>query len=214
MVQDLGEPPLERRRGDLIMTYIRSFLPWIALAVLTGTVDVRWAASVALALAAWLIVVQRRTGHGWDALVIECSAVAFLAAYTAAAFAAPDSDFLAHYGGALSALWLAVTAWGSHALGRPFTLGIARTHAPEQVWRSALFLRINRVISAVWAAAFTVCGVGTVLLRHYRPDAGTARTLLTIGAFVLPMMFTARFPDAARARWAARDGALRAEAAE
>lgn len=138
------------------MGHLRSFAPWIAVAVLTGTVDLRWAALTGLLLALALVVTQRRAYRGWDALVIEASAVVFLAGYTCAAFAAPDSTAVAHYGPPLSSLWLAATAWGSLALGRPFTLGIARTQTPEHVWKSPLFLRVNRVITAVWAAAFTL----------------------------------------------------------
>ncbi|MGV9249068.1 hypothetical protein [Streptomyces sp. NPDC003710] len=185
------------------MGYIRSFLPWIAVAALTGTVDLRWAVLTGLVLAAGLVVAQRRAGRGWDALVIECSAVVFFAAYAVAAFAAPGSSALAHYGSPLSSLWLAATAWGSLALGRPFTLGIARTQVPEHLWHSPLFLRVNRHITIVWASAFTLSGIGGVPLRHYLPGAGTARTLLTVATFVLPVLFTVRYPDIARARFAA-----------
>jgi uncharacterized membrane protein len=185
------------------MGYVRSFVPWIAVAVLTGTVDLRWAVLTGLVLAAVLVAVQRREKRGWDALVIECSAVVFFAAYAVAAFAAPDSAALAHFGPPLSSLWLAATAWGSLALGRPFTLGIARTQVPEALWRSPLFLRVNRHITLVWASAFTLSGIGGVLLRHYRPDDGTTRTLLTVAGFVLPVLFTVRYPDVARARFAA-----------
>ncbi|MFJ3789515.1 hypothetical protein [Kitasatospora sp. NPDC090091] len=189
------------------MGYIRSFVPWIAVAVLTGTVDIRWAALTGLVLAVGLVVVQRRAGRGWDAQVIEVSAVVYLAGFTAAAVLAPHSAAVAHYGSALSSLWLAATAWGSLAVGRPFTLGIARTQVPEQLWRSPLFLQVNRTITAVWAVAFTLSGAGAALLRHYRPDDSSARTLLTIAAFVLPVMFTMRYPEIARTRHAAGRGA-------
>ncbi|GAA1118153.1 hypothetical protein GCM10009663_67700 [Kitasatospora arboriphila] len=142
----------------------------------------------------------RRAGLGWDALVIEGSAVLFFAASTAAAAAAPDSALVTEYGQPLSSLWLAATAWGSLAVGRPFTLGIARSQVPEHLWRSPLFLRVNRHITAVWAAAFTLSGAGGALLRHYRPEAGTARTVLTVASFVLPIVFTVRYPEIARAR--------------
>ncbi|MFJ9815802.1 hypothetical protein ACIRU3_11090 [Streptomyces sp. NPDC101151] len=185
------------------MGHVRSFVPWIVVAALTGTVDIRWAALAGLVLAVGLVAVQRRAGRGWDAQVIECSAVAFFAVYTAAAFAAPGSTAVTHYGPALSSLWLAATAWGSLAVGRPFTLGIARTQVPEHVWGSPLFLHINRVITTVWATAFALGGIGGALLRHYQPGDGTARTLLTVASFVVPIMFTVRYPEIARTRHAA-----------
>lgn len=182
------------------MSYVRSFLPWIAVALLTGSVDIRYAVLTGLVLAVALLVAQRRAGRGWDAQVIECSAALFFAAYTAAAFAAPHAVLVTGYGSALSSAWLAVTAWGSLALGRPFTLGIARLSVPEEFWTSPLFLRVNRVITTVWAAAFTATAAGSALLRHYAPHDGTARTLLTVAGFLLPVVFTVRYPAIARAR--------------
>ncbi|WP_218835047.1 hypothetical protein [Streptomyces sp. Tue6028] len=202
------EPGSHEHWGTTVMGYIRSFVPWIAVAALTGTVDIRVAALTGLVLAAGLVAVQRRAGRGWDAQVIEGSAVVFFAAYTVAACVAPGSSAVVHYGPPLSSLWLAVTAWGSLAIGRPFTLGIARTQVPENRWNSPLFLHVNRVITVVWATAFTLCGIGGALLWRYRPEADTARTLLTVAAFVLPVLFTVRFPDIARARHAASRDAV------
>jgi hypothetical protein len=39
-----------------------------------------------------------------------------------------------------SSLWLALTVWGSLALGSPSTLGIARTTVPSEHWNSPLRL--------------------------------------------------------------------------
>ncbi|MGW1889192.1 hypothetical protein ACWCP6_02895 [Streptomyces sp. NPDC002004] len=182
------------------MSYLRSFLPWIVVTVLTGTIDLRYAVLAGLATALVLISAARRGGRGWDAIVIECSAAVFLAAYAVAVFAAPHQTLVQDYGSAASSLWLALTAWVSLAVGRPFTLGIARTTVPEEHWNSPLFIRVNNVITAVWAAAFTLSGAANALLHHYAPDNGTARTLVAVAGFVLPVLFTVRYPEAARAR--------------
>jgi hypothetical protein len=47
-------------------------------------------------------------------------------------------------------------ALGSLALGRPFTMQIAREQVPPELWNTEVFLRVNRAITAVWAAAFAV----------------------------------------------------------
>ncbi|MFI7339860.1 hypothetical protein ACIBUY_18240 [Streptomyces sp. NPDC050085] len=182
------------------MAYLRSFLPWIAVSVLIGTVDVRYALLVGLVLAVVLAVNQRRAGRAWDALVIEVSAAAFFAVSTAVAFAAPDSDFVEHYASAGSSLWLALVAWASIVVGRPFTLGIARTQVPEELWDSPVFLKVNVAISAVWAASFTVSGGGSAWLRHAQPDSSTGRTALTVVCIVVPILFTVRYPEIARSR--------------
>ncbi|MGD6743611.1 hypothetical protein ACOKM3_17410 [Streptomyces sp. BH106] len=182
------------------MAYLRSFLPWIAVSVLIGTIDVRYALLVGLVLAVALAAGQRRAGRAWDALVIEVSAAAFFAVGTGIAFALPDSDFVEHYASAGSSIWLALIAWGSLVIGRPFTLGIAKTQVPEEFWGSPVFRKVNVAITAVWAASFTVSGIGTAWLRHAQPGSDTARTVLTVACIALPILFTVRYPDIARAR--------------
>ncbi|OIV35707.1 hypothetical protein BIV57_20095 [Mangrovactinospora gilvigrisea] len=186
------------------MGYIRSFAPWIVVSVLTGMVDVRWAALAGLVLAAAIVARQRRAGQGWDALVVEASAALYFAGWTAWAFAAPHSPAVTTWGNPLATLWLAAMAWGSLAAGRPFTLGIARTQVPEALWTSPVFLRVNRIITAVWAAAFTLSGAASLLLRLEAPDAGAARIAVTVIGFVVPVVFTVRYPKIARERAQAR----------
>ncbi|WP_406094989.1 hypothetical protein [Streptomyces sp. NBC_01013] len=193
------------------MAYLRSFLPWIAVSVLVGTIDVRYALLAGLVLALALIVVQRRAGGDWAALVIETGAALYFAVCTTAAFAAPDSGLVTDYSSAGSSLWLALLAWGSLAIGKPFTRGIARTTVPAEHWDSPLFRRVNTVITAVWAAAFTIGGAGSVWLHHAQPDNSTARTVLTVICVVVPILFTVRYPEIARARSVAAAPARPAE---
>ncbi|MFE1951395.1 hypothetical protein ACFW9D_13090 [Streptomyces sp. NPDC059524] len=176
----------------------------IVVSLLIGTVDVRWALLVGLALAVVLAGAQRRGGRGWDALVIEVSAALYFAGCTVAAFAAPDSTLVEHYASAGSSLWFALVAWGSLGVGRPFTLGIARTQVPRELWGNPVFHKVNVVISAVWAASFTVSGIGTAWLRHAQPHDSVGRTVLTVLCVALPILFTVRYPDIARARAMAR----------
>ena len=127
---------------------LRGFLPWIAFAVVNGLADWRVGAIVAVALSVLLLVDNARTGHGLDEAVIESSAAIFFVVIALIAFAAPGSS-LQHHTGALAAAWLAVTAWGSVAIRKPFTLGIARRSVPEQFWHNPLFLRANMLIASV-----------------------------------------------------------------
>ncbi|MFI5823458.1 hypothetical protein ACIA8I_30835 [Streptomyces rishiriensis] len=185
------------------MQYLRSFLPWIVVSILIGSFDARLALGAGLVVALALIGYQRAGGRPWDAQVVEISATLFFAVATAVACAAPDSAFVEDYASAGSSLWLAMTAWGSLAVGRPFTLGIARTSVPSEHWNTPLFLSVNKAITAVWAAAFTVTGAGSALLHRYQPDSGGARTALTVAGIVLPILFTIRYPDIARSRFLA-----------
>ncbi len=175
--------------------FIRPFLPWIAYAVLSGVTDWRWGALAGLLLTGWGLVTLRRSGRGWDAAVIELGSVGYFVLVTAVAFADPGSPLHSWTRGG-SSLWLAAVAWGSLLIRRPFTLGIAKADVPPQYWHTPAFLRVNMIISAVWAAAFTVSGLTLPALSG---DSGAALAV-NIAGFAVPALFTARYTAAVRAR--------------
>jgi hypothetical protein len=179
------------------MNYLRGFVPWITFAAVS-TVGWQWGALAALALGAWLITQERRAGVTGDALILQWSTVVYFTALTAFSFARQDSG-LQHYTGALSLGWLAVTAWTTLAAKRPFTLGIARRQAPASLWDNPVFLRINVVLTSVWAAAFTV--TAAILTAVSAAHLGTSVAIpVQVAGFILPALFTARYPDRVRAR--------------
>ncbi|NBE50382.1 hypothetical protein [Streptomyces boluensis] len=184
------------------MSQIRGFIPWIAFVVVATRVDWRYGALAGFVLAAALLTADRRSGRAWDEVVIEASGVVFFAILGAVAFSVPDAP-VKDYGPAMSLGWLAATAWGSLAIRRPFTLGIARRRAPREVWELPLFHRINAVITGVWAGAFTVTAAVLAVLLHEAPQATAAVIAIKVVGFAAPGLFTALYPDRAIARHAA-----------
>ncbi|HWD04099.1 MAG TPA: hypothetical protein VG674_16800 [Amycolatopsis sp.] len=180
------------------MNYLKSFVPWIGFAIVSTQADWRYSALVGLVLAGGLLLLQRRGGKPWDTLIIELSATIFFVLLTAYAFADPTSP-LHPYVGTLSDGWLALTAWGSLAIRQPFTLGIARTMAPREVWNHPRFRRVNVVITAVWAASFTASLLAGGLLLTFAPHATVALIVIKVLGFVVPIAFTVRYTRGARA---------------
>src|SRR5438309_11049631 len=115
-----------------MLRYLRTFLPWIAFAVLSHGNDSRWGALTGLVLAAALLVYERRNGRPWDALIIEASSALYFLLLAAAALTIRPAP-LGGYGTAASDAWLGLVVWGSLVVRRPFTLGIARTTTPAEV---------------------------------------------------------------------------------
>ncbi|MEV4437394.1 hypothetical protein AB0K09_00005, partial [Streptomyces sp. NPDC049577] len=128
------------------MSYLRGFLPWIAFAVVS-TAGWQWGAVIALVVGLALLVQDRKAGVPAESLILEGSTVVFFVVLTALAFALPHSG-LRNYSGALALGWLAVTAWATVVIGRPFTTGIAKRQAPKEVWHTKVFRRINVVITS------------------------------------------------------------------
>ncbi|MEU5993489.1 hypothetical protein ABZ806_31350 [Spirillospora sp. NPDC047418] len=178
--------------------YARTFLPWILLAVVSGF-DVRAGAVSGLVAALVLLGQDLRRGHRADSLILEISTAVYMAALTALALTEPGSSVL-DYGASLAIGWLAVTAWGTLLLRRPFTAGIARRQVSAEIAATGLFRRINRVITAVWAAGFTVMAVVLGLVQHWAPDATALLVAVKVAGFAGPAVFTARYPDLARKR--------------
>ncbi|MGR6913570.1 hypothetical protein ACU635_04895 [[Actinomadura] parvosata] len=179
------------------MRGLLGFLPWIVYAFIATGDEWRWGAIAGLVIAAALVTVDRRSGKAWDEIVIETSAAVFFACLTVFSLVVPDSP-LTPYGPALVNVWLAGTAWGSLAIRKPFTLGIARTMAPKEVWETPRFYRVNAVITTVWAAAFTVAAVSLTLVLSVAPHATTLVIAIKALSFALPAVFTAWYPKRVR----------------
>jgi archaellum biogenesis protein FlaJ (TadC family) len=179
------------------MTYLRGFIPWIAFAAVSS-IGWQWGALAGLVLAAGLFAQGRRQGTPLDTQVLEISTIAYFVALTALSFLVPQSP-VQHFVGALSMAWLALTAWGGLAVKQPFTLGIAKQQTPEEYWRLPIFIRINVVLTAAWAIAFTLTAAVLAVLEA--TQAGVAVTIpVQVAGFVLPAIFTAKYPERVRAR--------------
>ena len=103
-----------------------------------------------------------------------------------------------------SLAWLGVTAWFSLLVKRPFTLGIARKSTPRQFWRTQVFYRVNAMITAFWAASFTVIAAGTAIAKVNH--AGIAVSVAIHFGYIAPIIFTSRYPKIVRARAVASAG--------
>lgn len=173
------------------MSYLRTFLPWIVFAVIPSAYW-QWGALAALVVAVGIIAQEKRSGTGFDALIIESGSAVFFAVLAAVAFAAPHSG-VHDYSPALSSGTLALVAGVSLAIGRPFTLGIAKRTTPREFWGLKPFVRTNVVITAVWTAAFALTAAVLAVIAHAGHGHSTLATLVQIAGFVVPMMFTVRY---------------------
>jgi hypothetical protein len=177
------------------------FLPWIVYAVIATSDNWRYGAVAGLVIALAVIVADRRAGKDWDQMVIESSAAVFFTVITLISFVSPDSPLMP-YGPALVNVWLGITSWGSLAIRKPFTLGIARSMTPPEVWQTPQFYRVNAIITSVWGVSFIVAAVSLAALLYVAPHATAAVLTIKIVTFVAPAVFTARYPKIVEARYA------------
>lgn len=188
----------------MLLYYVRTFLPWIVLAVVSGWND-KAGALAGLATVLLLLAQDLLRGHRADSLILELSTVVFMALLSALAFAAPDSSLM-DYGASMAIGWLALTAWGTVLAGRPFTEGVARRDVDAEIAATDLFKRITMVIAIVWAISFTVMAVVLAYVQHAAPDDTALLVAVKVAGFSIPAVFTGRYPAIAQKRHFARLG--------
>lgn len=175
--------------------------PWVLMSLIAGPGRFEEAASAAFGLtmvtmwAGWRRGVRVHLLEGFTAAFFGVLAVIGLLASPAVI------DWLQLWAGELSNLALAVFAVSTLAIGRPFTLPYAKDTTPEEHWGTREFRRINYVISAVWAAAFTVSAVsgaiGDAVLRD--GDNFWTAWIVPLGAIIFAVSFTDFYPEYATA---------------
>ncbi|MCI3275029.1 hypothetical protein [Streptomyces cylindrosporus] len=190
-----------------IVGYMRGFVPWIVAGVISSF-DWRWGALAGLVSAVLLLAQDLRRGVGLDALILEISTIAYFVVFGAISVARPDSSLKEHTD-VISFVWLGATAWGSMAVRRPFTLGIAKRQTPREYWDMPEFVQVNNHITAAWGAGFTFIAVSLAVAGAVDAPAWIGITAHVIG-LVGPAIFTKVHPERAQARLLAQQGSVTA----
>ena len=89
---------------------------------------------------------------------------------------------------------LATGAWLTILLGCPFTLDYAKEHIDPSLWNSPRFLKSNYVITAAWAAVFSVnCGFAILKMEHFGLS-GLAYEFASYTLLIATALFTVWYP--------------------
>jgi len=81
----------------------------------------------------------------------------------------------------------AAMAWISLLVGSPFTYQYAKETVPQDKWSSPQFVYVNKLLTAIWAAAMTANVISSIF------DYKT--TLVSILAIVVPIYLTKKIPE-------------------
>lgn len=176
--------------------------PWIFLAVFEGPGSTGWVSGVALALSLFFVAADRLRGRsikllGW----ID---VLFFAGLFVLHFVLDDDGqvWLEMWIGEISNITLFVIATASLLLRVPFTIQYARDEVDPEYWHAPLFLRINYMITGVWALAFFVAAVAGWYGDAVLEDNNNIWTgwVIQLAAMMTAVRFTAWYPGHARAK--------------
>jgi threonine/homoserine/homoserine lactone efflux protein len=173
--------PSEQPAGERLASHpVVGFIPWIVFWVIggpstweTGTLAALLAAILVTMLSidyrplvAWATAQPERRREGLRPelsrlKLLDIATVVFFAALSLAAVVTTRQNVsdLDRYSQAISSGALGIIALGSIVFRHPFTVDYAKEQAPPEVWHTAVFKRINLVLSSVWAAVFLICAL-------------------------------------------------------
>jgi hypothetical protein len=203
-----GKPQASREMQAgprFIDTFLQSpfagLAPWIAMSLLSG--PGRFEESVSTALGLSILFIYLRLRRGGSLKPIEVFEVVYFGSLAMIGLFASDdlTRWLEKWSGEMSSLALAAFTFGSLLVGNPFTLPYAKETTPCEYWDSPIFLRVNRVITLVWALAFTVAAVAGLYGNSVldQPDNFWTAWIIPIAALLFAFSFSEWYPDVASA---------------
>ncbi|GAA2784535.1 hypothetical protein GCM10010521_73590 [Streptomyces rameus] len=175
-----------------------SFAPWIIFGVVASPST--WEYAALAALVASVVLAGQDLLHG-HLRVLDITGIVFFAVLSVLALALERGQlaWLETYAQVISNGLVAVVALGS-LFADPFTAQYAREQTPREVWDSPVFRHINRVLTALWGVAFALMTVSTWLAVRYPSQDDWFNWVVPIALLVVAVKFTARYPEAYKAR--------------
>ena len=189
------------------------FIPWILFWVIGGPST--WETATIAALVAAILLTGLSLDPGSPGQprapvraalshlkVLDVATVLFFAGMMVAALVTSRHDVtvLDRYTQVISSGALGIIALGSMVAGHPFTTDYAREQAPREYWHTALFRRINVVLTGAWAAVFLICA-GLGFWAAQTPVKGLRDWLnwyIPIALIFVAFRFTSWYPDQVR----------------
>lgn len=198
--------------SDFVDGFLRSPLsgiaPWVLMAILSG--PGRFAEAAAGALGLTLVVLWAGGRRGIRVHSLDVFGAVVFAIFVGLGILGDPGliKWLELWAGELTNAALAAFSGISLLIRRPFTMAYARDTVDEVHWRSPLFIRVNYVLTAVWASAFLLNGfigaVGNSVLHD--GDNFWTGWIFQLAAMLAAVGLTEFYPDYARAQYLAAMG--------
>lgn len=188
-------PTADASSKDVHPRFWLGFVPWLLFTLVAHRDSLQAAVVVGIATALIVSVPSFVAGRP---KTLEVATILFFAVLAVVIFATDPgpTSFLDRYARALAAGGLAVIAFGSLALGTPFTEQYAREQVPRDRWDSPLFKSLNRRFTALWGAVFVA-----MACSHVAAGAIDTHRAETIFNWVIPIalvVWAVKYMDDAR----------------
>ena len=154
-----------------IITLLTAFVPWIAFTLVAeaplGNPQMGLILAFIVGIVLTVLTSYRQLLKGY---ILSVVTIVFFVVFFILIIGL-QQYYLANYLSVLSMLILTVVCWATMLVRFPFTLQYSREGIDPERARSAPFMRVNYIITAVWGIAFTIStAIDAFLLL--RPDPG------------------------------------------
>jgi len=157
---------------NLISLFL-AFVPWIAFALIAEAPLGNPLVSLLLAfIVAIVLTVLTSYGQLLKGYILSVVTIVFFIVFFIL-IVGLRQYYLANYLSVLSMLVLTIVCWATILFHFPFTLQYSREGVDPERVKSPSFMRVNYIITAVWAIAFTL-GFAIDAFLLVRPDLGLA----------------------------------------
>lgn len=169
---------------------LENFLPWILFFLIAGKSQGQLDA--AIIVAAFASIVFERNGLKKGFVLSWGTLIYFI--FMLLAVVLVKNQWVAQHAWLFSNGALAVIAWVSILIRKPFTMQYARELVSEDKWKNPVFIKINYILSIVWGAIF-MAGMGLHILKLIFPAfTGSVFELTTYLPSLFGIWFTTWFP--------------------
>ncbi len=174
----------------MFLAIIESFLPWILFFIFMGKSAQHVNIAIIIAALASIICELRGLKQGF---ILSWGTLVFFSALFIAIILFHQA-WLAKYVWISANTVLAIIAWLSLLLSKPFTLQYAKQQVASDKWQHPIFLRINYLLTLTWAGIFTI-GVLLNILRFSLPSLnGWIYEVSSYVPSIFGIWFTTWFP--------------------
>lgn len=165
-----------------------SFAPWIAFLIIARDTMHRVEIGLVAALVISVVMAVLKLHRG----IIMYVGLIFFTGATVAVLGFENVWTIRHLG-VLANGALAIGAWITLLINKPFTLEYARQHTDPAKWNDPVFIRVNEQLTTVWAVTFTFNTViAWALMKHLMLEWACHAT--SYAALIAAAAFTSWYP--------------------
>ena len=175
-----------------------SFAPWLSFLIIARDSLLRVEIGLGVALVLTVAMGLLRLHRG----IILWVGLVFFGAASVAVMGFNDTWTLRHLG-VLANGALALGAWLTIALGKPFTLDYAKEHVDPSLWNEPRFIRTNVLMTGVWASTFTINAMLAFGKMQQIALSELSYELLSYAMLIGTAIFTVWYPEHLRRQRAA-----------